>query len=195
MQQLRKSYVDGGREPAIGENMGRSRKLFDEREAQVVGEAYALYRFGARMLEVVVRKAFKIRISYNRIHMNLRAAGLAHEDQKKKNRCKWVPIRSILRRDLQSLIASLSNDWPPLGKIEVDCFNFCIITVYRFKTISPKLRLGGPTSAPCSRGSPFFSIGRTRCQIPGAPLLSLLIVDRGCIDKVNGPRLSLGIIH
>ena len=49
-----------------------------------------LYRFGARMLEVVVRKVFKIRISHNRIHMYLKAADLAHEDPKKKKRRKWV---------------------------------------------------------------------------------------------------------
>ena len=36
------------------------------------------------MLEVVVRKVFKIRISHNRIHMYLKAADLAHEDPKKK---------------------------------------------------------------------------------------------------------------
>jgi transposase InsO family protein len=70
--------------------MGRPRKLFDEGEAQVVGEAYGLYGFGARMLAVVVRKVFKIRISHNSIHMYLKASGLAHEDPKKKNRNKWV---------------------------------------------------------------------------------------------------------
>ena len=42
------------------------------------------------MLEVVARKVFKIRISHNRIHMYLKAAGLAHEDPKKKNQRKWV---------------------------------------------------------------------------------------------------------
>ena len=74
----------------VGENLQSTRtwaaprKLFDELEAQVVGEAYALYRFGARMLEVVVRKAFKVRISHNRIHMYLKAAGQANEDQKKR---------------------------------------------------------------------------------------------------------------
>jgi putative transposase len=52
--------------------MGRPRKLFDERGAE------------ARMLEVAVRKVFKIRTSHNRIHMYLKAAGLAHEDAKKK---------------------------------------------------------------------------------------------------------------
>ena len=69
MQQIWKDYVDSGQEPTVGENMGRPRKPFDEREAQVVGEGYRLYRFGARMLEVAVRKVFKIRISHNRIHM------------------------------------------------------------------------------------------------------------------------------
>jgi len=72
------------REPAVGENMGRPRKPFDEREAQVVGEAYELFRFGARMLEGVVRKVLKTRMSHNRIHMYLEAAGLAHEDPQEK---------------------------------------------------------------------------------------------------------------
>jgi putative transposase len=74
VQQILKSYAEGKQEPAIGENMGRPRKPFDEKEAQVVGEAYTLYRFMARMLEVAVRKVFKIRISHNRIHMYLKAA-------------------------------------------------------------------------------------------------------------------------
>ncbi len=84
VQQFWKSYKEQMREPAIGKNMGRPRKLFDEREAQVIDEAYGLYRFGARMLEVVVRKVFKTHISHNRIHMYLKAAGLAHEDRQKK---------------------------------------------------------------------------------------------------------------
>ncbi len=46
VRQLWKCYVDTGREPAIGENMGRPKKLFDEREALIIGEAYTLYRFG-----------------------------------------------------------------------------------------------------------------------------------------------------
>jgi putative transposase len=62
VQQIWKSYAEGKQEPAMGENMGRPRKPFDGKEAQVVGEAYTLYRFGARMLEVAVRKVFKIRV-------------------------------------------------------------------------------------------------------------------------------------
>jgi putative transposase len=56
VQQIWKSYAESKQEPAIGENMGRPRKPFDEHEAQVVGEGYRRYRFGGLMLEVAVRK-------------------------------------------------------------------------------------------------------------------------------------------
>jgi len=42
------------------------------------------------MLETVIRKQFKICISHNRIHMYLKAEGLAQEDLKKQKRRKWV---------------------------------------------------------------------------------------------------------
>jgi hypothetical protein len=58
-KQIWKSYAEIKQEPAIGENMERPRKPFDEQEAEVIGEANKLYRFGARMLETVVRKVFK----------------------------------------------------------------------------------------------------------------------------------------
>jgi putative transposase len=60
VQQIWKSYAESKQEPSIGENMGRPRKPFHEREVQVVGEGYRLYRFGARMLEVAVRKMFNL---------------------------------------------------------------------------------------------------------------------------------------
>ena len=59
VQQIWKSYAESKQEPVIGENMGRPRKPFDEREAQVVGEGYRLYRFGARMLEVAARNVLR----------------------------------------------------------------------------------------------------------------------------------------
>ena len=52
-------------------------ELFDEQESKVVDEAYAHYRFGSPMLEVAIRKMFKIRIFQNRIHMHLKATDLA----------------------------------------------------------------------------------------------------------------------
>jgi len=90
IQQVWKHYVDTGCEPVLGLCLGRPRKPYDQDEATVVRAAYVRYRFGARMLEVVVRKVYKTRISHNRIHMYLKAEGLAGEDAKKKKRRKWV---------------------------------------------------------------------------------------------------------
>jgi len=109
VQQVWQSYEEWKHEPTIGENMDRPRKPFKEREAQVVGEAYKLYRFGARMLEVVVRKVFKTRISHNRIHMYLMAACLAHGDPKKKGRRKWV------RYEREHSLSAGHIDWHESG--------------------------------------------------------------------------------
>jgi|GEM_PF-725155 len=90
VQQVLKEYRDTGEEPCPGKNLGRPAKPYDEQEAQIVKEAHERYRFGARMLEQVIRKQYKIRISHNRIHMYLKAQGLAQEDQKKQKQRKWV---------------------------------------------------------------------------------------------------------
>ncbi len=84
------TVFDTGIEPVIGEDIGRPKKPYDSKEAQIVVLAYARYRFGARMLEVAIRKIYKTCISHNRIHMYLKASGLAQDDQNKKKRRKWV---------------------------------------------------------------------------------------------------------
>ena len=90
VQQIWKQYLDTGIEPVIGEDIGRPKKPYDSKEAQIVVLAYARYRFGARMLEVAIRKIYKTCISHNRIHMYLKASGLAQDDPNKKKRRKWV---------------------------------------------------------------------------------------------------------
>jgi putative transposase len=89
VQQIWKSFQETGEEPIIGQNIGRPRKPYVKREAEIIRDAYARYRFGARMLEGVIRKRYKVRISHNRIHMYLKAEGLAHEEPGKKKRRKW----------------------------------------------------------------------------------------------------------
>jgi hypothetical protein len=69
----------------LGEKVGRPRKPYIEKEAEVIKAAHAHYRFGARMLETVIRKQFKICISHNRIHMYLKAEGLTQEDLKNRS--------------------------------------------------------------------------------------------------------------
>ena len=60
VQQVWKQYLDTGIEPAIGEDIGRPKKPYDSKEAQIVVLAYARYRFGAWMLEVAIRKIYKL---------------------------------------------------------------------------------------------------------------------------------------
>jgi hypothetical protein len=69
IEQIWKHFMDHGREPIIGEGIGRPRKPYDEKEASVVKEAHLRFKFGARMLEVLIRKLYKIKISHNRIHI------------------------------------------------------------------------------------------------------------------------------
>jgi putative transposase len=90
VQQVIKEYKETGREPVYGEKIGRPSRSYDEREAQIVKAAHERYRFGARMLEHVIRKQYMVCISHNRIHMYMRAQGLARENPKKQRRCKWV---------------------------------------------------------------------------------------------------------
>jgi len=89
VQQIWKCFRETDREPVLGKNLGRPRKPYDKREAEIIRAAHARYRFGARMLERAIRKLYKVRISHNRIHMYLKADGLARVDPEKKKRRKW----------------------------------------------------------------------------------------------------------
>jgi putative transposase len=64
VQQILKEYSETGEEPSPGEKLGRPAKPYDEQEAQIVKEAHERYRFGARMLEPVIRKGSNIRSEY-----------------------------------------------------------------------------------------------------------------------------------
>jgi len=85
VQQIIKQYKETGLDPVLGEKIGRPAKPYDERESEIVWTAHTRYRFGARMLEPVIRKQYKICISHNRIHMYLKAQGAAQEDENKQN--------------------------------------------------------------------------------------------------------------
>jgi len=56
VQQIWKYFKETGREPILGQNIGRPRKPYVMHEAEIVKEAHERYRFGARMLENVIRK-------------------------------------------------------------------------------------------------------------------------------------------
>jgi putative transposase len=81
VQQIIKQYKETGQETVLGEKVGRPSKPYDKNEAEIVRKAHARYRFGAWMLEPVIRKQYKICISHNRIHMYPKEQGLAQEDE------------------------------------------------------------------------------------------------------------------
>jgi putative transposase len=113
VQQIWESLNEQNQEPKISQNMGRLGKLFDDQEAQVIAEAFGLYRFGARMLEVIIRKVFKKRISHNRIHMYLKVADLAHEDPRKKE-ASQVGSMSESIACLQNISIGMNPGWSDL---------------------------------------------------------------------------------
>ena len=86
VQQIIKEDKESGQEPVLVEKVGHPRKLYSENEAEVIKAAYARYRFGARMLEMLIWRQFMICISHNHIHMYLKAEGLALEDLRKQKR-------------------------------------------------------------------------------------------------------------
>ena len=72
VQQIHKEYNETGLEPVFGQRVGRPAKPHELMESEIVRATHARYRFGARMLEPVVRKKYKICISHNRMHMYLK---------------------------------------------------------------------------------------------------------------------------
>ncbi len=90
VEQVWKYYLETGQELPVGEKMGPPTKPFDLNESKIVQEAYNQYKYGARMLEPIIRKVYKVHISHNRIHMYLLDAGLAGIEPNKQKRRKWV---------------------------------------------------------------------------------------------------------
>jgi putative transposase len=58
VQQIIKEYKETGQEPVLGEKVGRHRKSYIQKLAEVMRAAHANYRFGTRMLETVIRNQF-----------------------------------------------------------------------------------------------------------------------------------------
>ena len=90
VEQVWKYYLDTGQELSVGKKMGPPRKPFNAKEAEIVKEAHDRFKYGARMLESIIRKVYKVRISHNRIHMYLLTADLAGIEPNKQKRRKWV---------------------------------------------------------------------------------------------------------
>ena len=109
VNQIWREYRVTGKEPIIGQNMGRPSIPLSMEEENVVKEAYLKYRFGARMLEPIIRKEWHMRISHNRIHKYLLKLGYASENEKKKKRRRWV------RYEREHSLSAGHIDWHEKG--------------------------------------------------------------------------------
>jgi len=67
---------------------GRKVKELTEEEKEIIKEAKAKYKLGARRLEKVIEQVYGIHIPHNRIHKFLLEEGLAKEEPRKKRRRK-----------------------------------------------------------------------------------------------------------
>ena len=90
VDQLWKQYRGTGVIPKIGEAMGRPKKSISVEESTVIDDAYRRFRYGARMLEKIIRKVYALIISHNRIHRYLMDRGLARAEASKRKQRKWV---------------------------------------------------------------------------------------------------------
>ena len=70
--------------------MGRPKKPISAEESAVIDDAYQQFRYGARMLEKIIRKVYALIISHNRIHRYLMDRGLARAEASKRKQRKWV---------------------------------------------------------------------------------------------------------
>ena len=109
VNQIWQEYKTTGKVPINGQNVGRPKKpLFSDEEAAVKA-AYEKYRFGARMLEPIIRKEWHMIISHNRIHKYLLKLGYAGENERKKKRRRWV------RYEREHSLSAGHIDWHEKG--------------------------------------------------------------------------------
>jgi len=96
---------------------GRKVKDLSEKEKEIIREAKAKYKLGARRLEKVIEQVYGIHIPHNRIHKFLLEEGLAREEPKKKRRRK-----PYIRYEREHSMSAAHIDW-----FEKDGIKFCAV--------------------------------------------------------------------
>lgn len=95
---------------------GRKVKELSEEEKEIIREAKAKYKLGARRLEKIIEHVYGIYISHNRIHKFLLEEGLAKEEQKKRRRKPYI------RYEREHSMSAGHIDW-----FEKDGIKFCAV--------------------------------------------------------------------
>ena len=165
VNQIWQEYKKTGEQPIIGQYVGRPVKPLTEEEATVIKQSYEQYRFGARMLEPIIRKKWKRKISHNRIHKYLLEMGYASENKRKKKRRRWV------RYERDHTLTAGHIDWHEKG---MDNTRVCAI----IDDASRKILAGGEFNA-CNTKNSKRVVDEIVKNYEHIRPLQELIMDRG----------------
>lgn len=106
VDQIWKEYKETGEIPEIGLRNGRPMKLIEEKEVDIVKEAYSKYRVSASTLEPIIKRDYGIYIPHNRIHATLLHLGYATKKTNKDIRKKeWI------RYERRHSLTAVHIDW------------------------------------------------------------------------------------
>lgn len=65
VNQVWEEYRETGKEPIIGNNLGRPKKPISVEESEIIKKAFHRFKFGARMIEPVIEDIYNIHIPHN----------------------------------------------------------------------------------------------------------------------------------
>jgi len=105
IDQLWYAYRCTGQVPVLGRQIGRPRSILTTPEVRAILNAKERYRFGARMLEPIIRQRYGLHIPHNRIHRILREHGLAQPNERRQARRRWV------RYEREHSCSAVHMDW------------------------------------------------------------------------------------
>ena len=93
VNQIWKEYCERGEIPEMGKNIGRPKKEIREEERKIVKEAKKKYKLGARRLEPIIDRDYRVHIPHNRIHRILLEEGAGERGSEEKEEKKMGKVR------------------------------------------------------------------------------------------------------
>lgn len=117
VDQIWRYYLQTGRMPEIGKNVGRPRRIIMEEERKMVRQSYEKYRVPASVLEKMIEREHSIHIPHNHIHKIMLEQGLA---KPKKN--KDVRKKKWIRYERRHSLTAAHIDWHLHSKPKVWVF-------------------------------------------------------------------------
>ena len=97
---------------------GKTEKILADEKSYIIDESFKKYKFGARMLEVIIRKRYKLSIAHNKIYQHLMVVVTPNLRQPNKRQRKWI------RYERKLSMYAIHIDWHEAQSTEV---NICAV--------------------------------------------------------------------